>query len=151
MPPRLLYRMVAIAETVTWTLLILGLVLKYVTGTTDLGVTIAGPIHGFAFLAYAATAALVGVNQRWPLWLGGVALVAAVIPFATIPLERALERCAMLTGGWRRERGAARDTIADRMLRLVLARPVLSTIAVVAAVAIAFTALLAVGPPRLPS
>ncbi len=152
MSPRLLYRTVAIAEAVTWTLLIAGLVLKYATATTDLGVTIAGPIHGFVFLAYGATAVLVGVNQRWPLWLGGVALVAAVIPFATIPLERALERCAMLSGGWRRQPDdGRRDTFADRMLRLVLVRPVLSTAAVVIVVVLAFSALLAIGPPRLPS
>lgn len=150
MSPRLLYRTAAIAEAVTWTLLIAGLVLKYVTETTDLGVSIAGPVHGFVFLAYGATALLVGVNQRWPLWLVLVGVAAAVVPFATVPLERALDRCAMLGGGWRRDREAERDTVADRMLRLVLARPVVSALAVTLGVAVVFSALLAIGPPRLP-
>jgi integral membrane protein len=54
MQPRTLFRTVAFAEAVTWTLLLIGLFLKYVTRTTDVGVSIAGGIHGFVFLCYAA-------------------------------------------------------------------------------------------------
>ena len=52
MSPRLLYRRLAQAEVVTWTLLIIGMVLKYVTHTTELGVRIGGMVHGVVFIAY---------------------------------------------------------------------------------------------------
>ena len=99
--PRSFYRVVAIAEAVTWTLLIAGLLLKYVLDAGDLGVRIGGSIHGFVFLVYAATAVLVGVNQRWPLGLIAMGVVTAVIPYATIPFDRWLERNGRLEGGWR--------------------------------------------------
>ena len=51
MTPRRLFRALALAEVVTWTLLLLGMVLKYGTETTDLLVRIGGGLHGFAFLA----------------------------------------------------------------------------------------------------
>ena len=35
MSPLLLFRRVAVAEAVTWALLLVGMVLKYVTGTTE--------------------------------------------------------------------------------------------------------------------
>src|SRR5690606_13873618 len=67
--PRTFYRLVAVAEAITWTLLIAGLLLKYVFDSGDLGVRVGGTIHGFVFLVYGATAILVGVNQRWPVGL----------------------------------------------------------------------------------
>ena len=63
--PKGMYRLVAIAESITWTLLIIGMLLKYVAGLGTLPVLIAGSIHGFVFITYALTAGLVGVNQRW--------------------------------------------------------------------------------------
>ena len=44
--PQTLHRIAAGLEMVTWTLLILGMVLKY-TGVTETLVPIAGTIHGF--------------------------------------------------------------------------------------------------------
>jgi integral membrane protein len=84
--PKKLYRIVAIAEAITWTLLISGLVIR---ATTDvaLGVTIGGSVHGFVFLAYGATAILTAINQRWSVGLGVFAVVTAVIPYATIPFS----------------------------------------------------------------
>src|SRR5690606_2359181 len=72
MTPKRLFRLAAIAEAITWTLLIAALVVRATTGFT-LGVSIAGGIHGFVFLAYGATAILLAVNQRWH---PGVAIVA---------------------------------------------------------------------------
>lgn len=45
MQPRALFRTVAFAEAVTWTLLLIALFLKYVTKTTDAAVSIAGGVH----------------------------------------------------------------------------------------------------------
>ena len=97
--PRGLFRVAAIAETITWAMLILGLVLKYGAGL-DLAVTVSGGIHGFVFLAYAAAALLVGINQRWDLGHICIAVATAVVPFATIPVERWFERTGRLDGRW---------------------------------------------------
>lgn len=101
MQPRTLFRTVAFAEAVTWTLLLIGLFLKYVTHTTEVGVSIAGGIHGFVFLCYAATAAFTWINQKWPARTGLLATVSAVIPYVTIPVEKSLDRRGLLAGGWR--------------------------------------------------
>ena len=65
--PHTLFRALAIAEAISWTLLIAGLILR---GATDwaLGVTIGGGIHGFIFLSYGATVILVALNNRWRTW-----------------------------------------------------------------------------------
>ena len=67
--PKKLYRIVAIAEAITWTLLITGLILR-ATMDLSIAVTIGGSIHGFVFLAYGATAILTAINQRWSVGLG---------------------------------------------------------------------------------
>ena len=151
MSPKLLFRAVAIAEAVTWTLLIGALIVR---ATTDfaLGVTIAGGIHGFVFLAYGATAVLVAVNQRWHLGVAAIAIVSAVIPYATIPVELWLSRTGRLDGAWRRDAtDDPRDrTWIDRLARWFIRHPVLLVVAIVAAVVALFVVLLTVGPPQLP-
>ena len=44
------FAVVAMIEAVTWTGLLLGMFLKYVTETTDLGVWLFGRLHGLAHL-----------------------------------------------------------------------------------------------------
>lgn len=149
MSPRALFRWLAVAETVTWTLLIVGMLLKYVFVVTDVGVTIGGAVHGFFFLAIAAASVVVAVNQRWGAGTTLAALASAVVPYASLPVERWLERRGALTGGWRREAtDDPRDaSLPSRMLRWALANTVLfATIAVVAVVAV-FAALIVLGPP----
>src|SRR5699024_9469120 len=72
--PQRLYRLLAVAETVTWTMLILGMIGKYVLQLGDWPVRVGGLSHGIVFVAYALTAGLVGVNQRWT----PVQIIAAV-------------------------------------------------------------------------
>ncbi|SMH44814.1 integral membrane protein [Rathayibacter oskolensis] len=149
MTPRRLFRLMSIVEAVTWTLLLLAMLLKYVVGVGDWPVSAAGPIHGFAFLAYGAAALVLAVNQRWSAGATLLALASAVVPYATVPLERGFERRGLLEGPWRREAGSdPRDRrILGRLLRWALGRPVLAGALVLAAVAAVFTALLVVGPP----
>jgi integral membrane protein len=147
--PRRLYRVLAIAETVTWTLLIIGMLLKYVVQVGDWPVTVAGMTHGIVFVSYAFTAGLVGVNQRWsPLQIAG-AVATAIVPYATIPFDRRLERRGMLEGGWRREKtDDPRDaTWVSACLRFFLAHPVLLSVLLVVAVAVVVSVLLILGPP----
>jgi len=125
------------------------MLLKYVFVVTDVGVSIGGGLHGFAFLAFAATSVILAVNQRWSLPVTLLALASAVVPYATIPVERWLERHGHLDGGWRR---VATDHPGDknavnRMLRWALANTVLFAAIVAVVVAGVFAALLVVGPP----
>ncbi|MDJ0339639.1 DUF3817 domain-containing protein [Cryobacterium sp. PH31-O1] len=149
MTPRLLFRSVAIAEAITWALLIAGMVMKYVLEVGELGVQIGGFVHGLVFIAFGITALLVGVNQHWSVRLTLIAMVTAIIPFGTVPLDRRLEKNGLLDGGWRHARtDDPRDhTRVSAVLRWMLARPaLLAAIMGVALVSIMAT-LLTIGPP----
>jgi integral membrane protein len=147
--PRTLFRAVALTEAVTWALLLAAMLAKYGFDAGDLPVSVAGPVHGLAFLAYALTALVVGLDRRWPPHLTLVAVAVAVVPFATVPLERSVERRGLLDGGWATE---ATDDPADRTpvrraLRWMLTHPVLFTVLLVATLAVVMSVLLALGPP----
>lgn len=146
--PLPLYRTTAIAEAVSWTLLLGGIVVRAVWDA-PIAVTIGGGVHGLVFLAYATTAVLVSRNQRWGLRPTVIAIGSAVVPYATIPTEIWLHRSGRLDGAWRL---AATDdprdaTWHDRLLRASLARPWLLGLVLVAAVVALYVILLVVGPP----
>lgn len=148
MSPRRAFRILSLAEAVTWAGLIVAMLLKYGAGA-DSAVSVAGPIHGFVFIAYVAGAAVLAVNQRWSAGATVLAVAAAVVPFATLPLEIVYDRRGLLAGPWRRT--ATEDPrdrrLPSRMLRWSLARPLAAGAVLVAAVAVAFAALLVAGPP----
>ena len=151
MTPKRLFRTFAIAEAITWTLLITGLILRATIGL-DIAVSIGGGIHGFVFLAYGATAVLLAVNQRWNPGVAAVAIASAIIPYATIPVELWLARSGRLEGGWRREAtDDPRDqSWLDRLVRWFIRHPVLLIVAIAVAVVVLFVVLLSLGPPQLP-
>ena len=148
MTPKKLYRIVAIAEAITWTLLITGLILR-ATADLPIAVTIGGSIHGFVFLAYGATAVLTAVNQRWGVGLGTVAVITAIIPYATIPFDIWAHRAGKLEGDWRREAtDDPRDhRWFDRLVRWMLNHPYLLAALILLAVVVLFTVLLMLGSP----
>ncbi len=146
--PGRLYRVLAIAEAITWTLLIAAIIARAV-GAPGVVVTVGGGIHGFVFLAYAATAVLVALNQRWHPGVGVLAVLSAVVPYATIPMEIWLHRTGRLRGDWRLDAtDDPRDRRRyDRLMRWFLRRPwVLAVLLVVGIVAL-YVILLLVGPP----
>lgn len=146
--PARLFRVLAIAEAITWTLLISALILRAV-GQPSVLVTIGGGIHGFVFLAYGATAVLLAFNQRWHAGVAATAIASAIVPYATIPAEIWLHRSGRLEGQWRlTETDDPRDRAwYDRTMRWFLHRPwVLAVLILVAIVAI-FSILLLIGPP----
>ena len=146
--PGRLYRVLAIAEALTWTILIAAIIARAV-GAPGVVVTVGGGIHGFVFLAYAATAVLVALNQRWHPGVGVLAVVSAVVPYATIPMEIWLHRTDRLRGDWRLDAtDDPRDRRwYDRLMRWFLRRPwVLAVLFVVGIVAL-YVILLLVGPP----
>lgn len=153
--PRRLYRTFATAEMVTWALLILGMIAKYVLHMGDLPVRIGGSIHGFVFLAYCVSTVLVWTDQRWPAAKGILGLVLAIVPFATLPFEKHAEKAGLLSDQWRISRhgeepapGQERaGTAAEKLLALILRRPILAGIVLLLFVAGLFTVLLQAGPP----
>ncbi|MFN3704031.1 DUF3817 domain-containing protein [Thermomonas sp.] len=91
-----LFATVALVEALTWTGLLVGMYLKYVSGTTELGVWLFGRLHGLAFLAYVVVTVWVGARLRWPGWALLVALLAAVPPLLTWPVEIWFKRRGLL-------------------------------------------------------
>lgn len=146
--PRSLFRVLAIAEAITWTLLI-GALIARAMGLDPIVVTIAGGIHGLIFLSYGATAILVAFNQRWGVGPAVLAIASAVIPYATIPVEIWLQRSGRLEGQWRLEAtDDPRDAAwYDRCMRFFLNRAWLLAVVIVGAIVALYVVLLLVGPP----
>jgi integral membrane protein len=147
MTPRVLYGRFALAEAVTWTLLILGMVLKY-SGVSEAFVPVFGMLHGLAFLSYCVVTCFVWVDQRWPAGFGALGLASAFVPYATVPFERRAERTGRLAGGWRLAPGGEPPASApERLEAWSLRSPVLAAVLGVAVVAVVASVLLYLGPP----
>lgn len=95
-PAGRLFAIAAFAEGLTWAGLLAGMLLKYGTGTTDLGVWLFGRLHGAAFLFYLVVTLVSAVRLRWPWWASILALLAAAPPLVTVPLEIWFRRIGLL-------------------------------------------------------
>src|SRR3954454_10426092 len=82
------FRIVAVAEALSWIGLLIGMYVKYVPATTELGVKIFGPIHGGIFIAYLVVTVLAARALRWSPGTTLLALVASVPPLVTVWFER---------------------------------------------------------------
>jgi RND superfamily putative drug exporter len=82
-----LFKVVAVAEALSWAGLLVGMYLKHVAGTTEAGVHLFGPVHGGVFLAYVGLALLLARTLRWTPWVALLALVCSIPPFATAVFE----------------------------------------------------------------
>ena len=147
--PRKLYFVLAIAEACTWTLLITGLILKATVGIEPSLLTTIGGLHGFVFITYGATSILIAFNQRWGFWLGLLAVITAILPYATIPFELIQAKRGALEGNWRMEAtDDPRDQKPlDRLFRWFLKHPLLLILVIVIAIVLVFSTLLILGPP----
>ena len=148
MTPKTLFRRLATAEAITWALLLAGMVLKYVTRTTDLGVRVGGMLHGVVFISYVLVTMIVWTNQRWSTRTGLLALASAVPPFATVLFDRRAEGAGLLEGPWRLGVGGDVPTNpAERLLAWAIRTPALAALVVVVAVACLTGVALLIGPP----
>lgn len=145
--PRRLFTTVATAEAVTWTLLLIGMFLKYVTKTTELGVRIGGMLHGIVFIAYVIVTIVVWIDQRWGAKRGVIALACAIPPLVTLWAERWLLRDGQLGESWRLRTKGAATTPVEGVVSGALRRPALAALALVVAVAVLTAVALVVGPP----
>ena len=135
-------------EAITWALLLFGMFLKYVTGTTDLGVRIFGMVHGIVFISYVVTTAVVWVDQRWTARRGLLALVAAIPPFATYAVEVVALKRGWLGETWRLRGTAATDlSLPERSVRWVLDKPLRGLAVALCAIVVLTGVALIVGPP----
>ncbi|QGU07555.1 hypothetical protein COCCU_08110 [Corynebacterium occultum] len=150
MTPKNLHRIAAGLEMVTWTLLILGMILKY-SGVTDSLVPIAGPIHGFGFLCFVAITVLLWVNNRWSFGLGALGLVVSIIPWGALPFTLWADKKGHLEGGWRYLNDDAEPkNLADRGLAQMVRHPVRTMLILLVIIVIVFTLLLTLGQPYDP-
>ncbi len=147
--PRAIFGTFALIEMITWAVLISAIIARETIGIAQNVFFIAGATHGFAFIGYSATAVLVSVNQRWPLHRGALAVVLAIVPFATVPFEKYLEKRQLLDGEWRTEKSSnpSDKTKFDQLFRWFINHPAILILTLVVSVITLFTFLLWLGPP----
>lgn len=147
MGPITLFRRFALAEVVTWTLLIAGMILK--RGFDQPWATsIGGGIHGFVFLCYVVVIVFLAIDQKWKPVHTLAGLASAVIPYATIPYERWALKQPIVSDPWRlRAGGDTPSSPLEKVAAAVIARPATSAGIALVVVIIVFVLLLIVGPP----
>lgn len=159
MNPSTIFRRVAIAEAITWALLLSGMFLKYVTvfrdgsslassttGVGELGVRIFGMVHGVVFIAYCLTTVIVAVDQRWSVGRLVLGLASSVPPFMTVWFDRHAEKRNGLSRSWRLVSQAPRG-IVERPTSWLLRNPLRGAAAGVLAVAALTGVALVAGSP----
>ncbi|WP_372433763.1 DUF3817 domain-containing protein [Arthrobacter pascens] len=108
-----IFRMLALAEALSWAALLTGMYFKWIAKTSELGVEIAGPIHGALFIAYGVTALALWRLQRWPFLAALFAGLSAVLPFATVLFERWAGNRGYLSAAGTTAEGTAERTIRE--------------------------------------
>jgi integral membrane protein len=101
------FRMVALAEAVSWVGLLIGMYFKYLgTPRTEIGVQVFGMVHGLVFIAFVITAVFAGLAFRWApgTWL--LALLASIVPLGSVIFLIWADRSRLLGGI-----GAAADSV----------------------------------------
>ena len=90
------FAVAALVEACTWAGLLVGMFLKYVTDTTEVGVMVFGRLHGIAFIAYVVVTLLTAAELGWRWRVTAVALAASIPPLTTVVFERAARRRGLL-------------------------------------------------------
>ncbi len=94
---RSVFRIVAVAEALSWAGLLIAMFFKWVVADAphagaEGGVPIMGPIHGGVFVLFVLTSLVAWRVFSWRLGTLALALASAVPPFATIWFERRVDR-----------------------------------------------------------
>lgn len=88
----LAYRVLAYITGVGLILLTASCIAWYGFGTGEVAVAIVGTIHGWAFMAYAVTAFMVGNKLNWPIKNMVWVILAGTIPTCSFIAERKVMR-----------------------------------------------------------
>lgn len=102
MSPLKLFRIAAVLEACSWVGLLVGMYLKHVAGTTDVGVQVMGPVHGIAFVSYVIVTLVVSGEAGWSRKQLALGLVSSIPPLMTVWFDRWAERRDLLPAAWRR-------------------------------------------------
>jgi integral membrane protein len=94
------FRLIALAEAVTWVGLLVGMYFKYLgSPRTEIGVKVFGMAHGLVFIAFVITAVLVGMAFKWTLSTWLLALLASIVPLASVIFLIWVDRTGRLGSG----------------------------------------------------
>jgi integral membrane protein len=93
------FRVAAIAEACSWVGLLIGMFVKYVPETSEIGVKVFGPIHGGIFVAYVLITLVAARVLRWSAGTTLLALAASIPPLVTVWFERWASRTGRLPTG----------------------------------------------------
>jgi len=143
--PRNVFRALAVTEAITWLCLLTGMFVKYVVGTTEVGVQIAGPVHGVAFIAYCLVTVVVGIDQQWSRRRLVLGLASSVPPLMTVWFDRYVEKRGGLDDHWHSHHDS--DTAAERAVCWLLRHHRQALVGFVVAVAALTGIALLAGPP----
>ncbi len=90
------YRLMAyVVGVVLLILVFVAVPLKYAADAPGL-VAVVGPVHGFLYIVYLATALDLAVRRRWPVPRTLVVLLAGTVPFLSFVVERRVTRSERL-------------------------------------------------------
>jgi integral membrane protein len=93
------FRIIALAEAVSWVGLLVGMYFKYLgTPRTEIGVKVFGMAHGLVFIAFVVTAALAAIAFRWSAKTCLLALLASIVPLGSVIFLIWADRTARLAG-----------------------------------------------------
>jgi integral membrane protein len=79
------FRLIALAEAVSWVGLLIGMYFKYLgTTRTEIGVKVFGMTHGLIFIAFVLAGLLVGIACKWSAGTWLLALLASIVPLCSV-------------------------------------------------------------------
>jgi integral membrane protein len=94
------FRIIAFAEAVSWVGLLVGMYFKYLgTPRTEVGVKVFGMAHGLVFIAFVVSALLVGIAAKWSVRTWLLALLASIVPLASVIFLMWADRTGLLGVG----------------------------------------------------
>jgi len=84
-----LFKASAIIETITWTLLIIGIVFSHFKWPLyDWILPIAGSLHGIFVIGYMLIVFFAHRSMKWSAWRMAVAEIVSVVPYAALVFEQ---------------------------------------------------------------
>jgi integral membrane protein len=79
------FRLVALAEAVSWVGLLIGMYFKYLgSPRTEIGVKVFGMVHGLVFIAFVTAAVLAGIAYSWTARTWLLALLGSIVPLGSV-------------------------------------------------------------------
>ncbi|WP_235503367.1 DUF3817 domain-containing protein [Aeromicrobium sp. Root495] len=93
---RKVFLAVAALEALSWVGLLVGVYLKRVAETTEVGVQVFGPIHGGVFVAYVVISIIASRKFGWSLGTTALALFCSIPPFFSVVFEVVADRKGLL-------------------------------------------------------